>query len=97
MAAGKAIVATRLGGIPALLDDEEHALLVLPRDAPALAAAVARVLRDETLRERLGRTARERQQRSFDIESTVAALEDLYEQLFASSSRGRRRVPRSVR
>jgi glycosyltransferase involved in cell wall biosynthesis len=85
MAAGKGIVATRVGGIPALLEDEEHALLVPPRDAPALAAAVARVLRDETLRQRLGRNARERQRRKFDIQATVTELEDLYEQLFASS------------
>jgi glycosyltransferase involved in cell wall biosynthesis len=85
MAAGKAIVATRVGGIPALLEDEEHALLVPPRDAPVLAAAVARVLRDETLRQRLGRNARERQRREFDIQATVTELEDLYEQLFAAS------------
>jgi glycosyltransferase involved in cell wall biosynthesis len=85
MAAGKGIVATRVGGIPALLEDEEHALLVPPRDAPALAAAVARVLRDRTLRQRLGRNARERQHRKFDIQATVTELEDLYEQLFASS------------
>jgi glycosyltransferase involved in cell wall biosynthesis len=89
MAAGKGIVATRVGGVPALLQDEEHALLVPPRDPSALAAAVARLLRDETLRERLGRKASERQRRRFDIRSTVAELEDLYEQLFASSGRGR--------
>ena len=89
MAAGKAIVATHVGGVPALLRDEEHALLVPPRDAPALAAAVARALRDEALRERLGRNARERQRREFDISSTVTELEDLYEELFATSVRGR--------
>jgi glycosyltransferase involved in cell wall biosynthesis len=90
MAAGKAIVATGVGGVPALLSDEEHALLVPPRDPTALAAAVGRVLHDETLRERLGRNARERQQRTFDISTTVTQLEDLYEQLVASS---RRAVP----
>jgi glycosyltransferase involved in cell wall biosynthesis len=47
-------------------------------------------LHDETLRERLGRNARERQQRTFDISTTVTQLEDLYEQLVASS---RRAVP----
>jgi glycosyltransferase involved in cell wall biosynthesis len=85
MAAGKAIVATHVGGIPELLKNEEHALLVPPRDAPALAAAAARVLLDETLREQLGRNAQERQCRKFDIQTTVTEFEDLYEQLVASS------------
>jgi glycosyltransferase involved in cell wall biosynthesis len=92
MAAGKAIVATHVGGVPALLHDEEHALLVPPRDASALAASVARLLRDEALRERLGRNARERQRRRFDISSTVSELEDLYEQLYVWSGRARRAI-----
>jgi glycosyltransferase involved in cell wall biosynthesis len=90
MAAGKPIVATRVGGIPALVKHEQHALLAPRRDASALAEAVTRLLRDRELRERLGRNARERQRRDFDIESTVRAVEDLYDQLFAASGRGRR-------
>jgi glycosyltransferase involved in cell wall biosynthesis len=90
MAAGKPIVATAVGGVPDLVQNDEHALLVPPRDAPALAEAVGRLLRDRDLRERLGRNAEERQRREFDIESTVRAFEDLYEQLFAASRRGRR-------
>jgi glycosyltransferase involved in cell wall biosynthesis len=90
MAAGRAIVATRVGGIPALVQHEQHALLVPPRDPTALAAAIARLLTDERLRERLGKNARRRQQARFDIQATVQALEDLYEQLFAASARGRR-------
>ena len=94
MAAGKPIVATRVGGIPALVHDAEHALLAPPRDAPALAEAVGRLLRDKDLREQLGRNAQERQRREFDIESSVQAVEDLYEQLFAASRRGRREALR---
>jgi len=90
MAAGKPIVATRVGGIPALVKHEEHALLAPPREPLALAQEVARLLRDRELGERLGRKARERQQREFDLVSTVRAVEDLYEQLFAVSRRGRR-------
>jgi glycosyltransferase involved in cell wall biosynthesis len=89
MAAGKPIVATGVGGIPALVKHEEHALLAPPRDPQALAQAVARLLRDRDLSERLGRNARERQLREFDLQSSVRAVEDLYEQLFAASRRGR--------
>lgn len=95
MAAGKPIVATRVGGIPSLVKHEEHALLAPPRDPPALAHAVARLLQDRELRERLGRNARERQRTEFDIESSVRAVEDLYEQLFAASRRGRREALRN--
>jgi glycosyltransferase involved in cell wall biosynthesis len=84
MAAGKAIVATRVGGVPALVHDEEHALLVSPRDPTALASAVTRLLQDDQLRDRLGQNARRRQEEAFDIQATVAAVEDLYEQLFAA-------------
>jgi glycosyltransferase involved in cell wall biosynthesis len=94
MAAAKPIVATRVGGIPALVDDGEHALLTPTRDAQALADAVARLLSDGDLRERLGRNARDRQRREFDIRSTVRAVQDLYEQLFATSRRGRREAQR---
>jgi glycosyltransferase involved in cell wall biosynthesis len=95
MAAGKAIVATRVGGVPAQVRDGEHALLVPPHDAVNLASAVGRLLRDERLRARLGEKARRRQREQFDIRATVTALEELYEQLFAVSARGRReaRVP----
>jgi len=94
MAAGKPIVATRVGGIPALVHDEEQALLAPPRDAPALAEAVGRLLRDRELREQLGRNAQQRQRHKFDIEASVEAVEDLYEQLFAASRRGRREALR---
>jgi glycosyltransferase involved in cell wall biosynthesis len=90
MAAAKPIVATRVGGIPDLVGDGEQALLIRPRDARALAEAVSRLLSDRQLRERLGRNARDRQRRDFDLRSTVRAVEDLYAELFAASHRGRR-------
>ena len=58
-AAGKAIVATRVGGTPEAVADGVTALLVEPRDPVALADAVTRLLDDETLRRRLGQRAAE--------------------------------------
>src|SRR5947208_7720196 len=47
MACGRAIVATRAGGIPEIVDEGRTGLLVPPRDAAALAAAAVRALTDE--------------------------------------------------
>jgi glycosyltransferase involved in cell wall biosynthesis len=81
MAAGKPIVATRVGGVPDLVVDGEHGLLVPPRDPASLAEALGRLLRDPQLRRTLGESGRERQRRDFDIATTVRKIEDLYEAL----------------
>jgi glycosyltransferase involved in cell wall biosynthesis len=53
MAAGKVVVASRVGGLADLIVDGESGLLVPPEDPTALAAALARLLDDATLRTRL--------------------------------------------
>ena len=83
MAAGKAIVATRVGGVPDLIEDGAHGLLVPPRDPEALAGALARLLGDTALQARFGAAARERQQREFTVEAMVSRFEGLYERLLA--------------
>ena len=50
---GKAVVATRVGGLPEYVQDGVNGLLVDPGDAEALAAAILRLLQDQALRERL--------------------------------------------
>ncbi|WP_438482698.1 glycosyltransferase family 4 protein [Oleiharenicola lentus] len=60
MAAGRAIIGTRTGGMRDMLEGEPAAgLLIPPSDPDALAAAIMRLLRDGELRTRLGKTARE--------------------------------------
>jgi glycosyltransferase involved in cell wall biosynthesis len=54
---GRAVVASRVGGIPDLVEDGVNGLLVEPGDAAALAAALTRVLSDRALAERLGAAA----------------------------------------
>jgi glycosyltransferase involved in cell wall biosynthesis len=90
MAAGKAVVSTRVGGIPDVLENGREALLVDRRDPEAVAEAVARLLRDEVLREQLGTRARERHGRDFDVDGVVTRLEHLYESLFEPTQRARR-------
>jgi glycosyltransferase involved in cell wall biosynthesis len=54
---GRAVVGSRVGGIPDLVTDGETGLLVVPGDAQALAAALVAVLADESLAARLGEAA----------------------------------------
>jgi glycosyltransferase involved in cell wall biosynthesis len=73
MASGRGVVATAVGGLPDLIRDGENGLLVPPRDAAALAAAIGRALGDAP---RLGRAARE-SARGHDWHEAAVAIAEL--------------------
>jgi len=85
MAASRPVVATRTGGIPEVVVDGETGLLVPPRDAPALAEAIIRLLGDESLRAAFGRAGRQRVERRFSADRMVAATLAVYESLAGRS------------
>jgi glycosyltransferase involved in cell wall biosynthesis len=89
MDAGKPIVATRVGGVPDLIEDGVHGLLAPPGDAAALAQALERLLADRELAGRLGAAARERRLAELSFDNTVRAVEGLYEELYARTKRAR--------
>ncbi len=80
MAAGVPVVATSAGGIPEMIEDGRTGLLAAPGDAPALAAAIERILGDSSLARRLIGAAAERV-RDFEIARTVEKTERLYREL----------------
>lgn len=57
---GRALVATRSGGLPELVDEGENGFLVPPGDAPALAAAISRILDDPDMAVRMGEASARR-------------------------------------
>jgi glycosyltransferase involved in cell wall biosynthesis len=81
MDAGKPIVATHVGGVPEVIEDGVHGVLVPPRNEAALAAAVGRLLRDPDAARDMGARARERCRREFSLNRTVERLQELYERL----------------
>lgn len=91
MEAAKPIVATRVGGVPDLIDDGVHGVLVEPRDPAALAAAVAGVLRDRPAAAEMGMRARERRRAEFELELMIRRLEGIYEDLVAAKQARSRR------
>jgi len=78
MTAGRAVVATAVGGTPELIEDADSGLLVPRRDPPALAAAIARLLDEPALAARLGAAARRRVATRFASEASVERLLALY-------------------
>lgn len=91
MAMGVPVVSTAISGIPELIDEGVHGLLVPPRDAAALADALARVLVEPGLRDRLAQQGRARICERFDSRRTTVALRDLF-----AAQLARRRGPVAV-
>lgn len=87
MATGRAVVASRIGGLPDLVDDGETGLLVPPGDPQALGGALARLLADAGLRGRMGETAR-RKVRAFQASNVVTRIEGVYGDLLRDARPG---------
>jgi glycosyltransferase involved in cell wall biosynthesis len=80
-ASGAAIVATATEGAKEILRDGETGLLVPIQEPVALAEAVGKLLRDEKLRAKLGRQAREAAAKTFSLERMIEETERVYKQL----------------
>jgi L-malate glycosyltransferase len=81
MAASKAAVATRAGGIPDVMVDGETGFLVPPRDHHAMADRIVQLLKDDGLRTRMGAAALARAQERFTVERMVEGTAAVYERL----------------
>ncbi|HEX7085686.1 MAG TPA: glycosyltransferase [Vicinamibacterales bacterium] len=79
LASGTPVVAFPAGGIGAVVRDGVTGLLAPERDVNALAAAIARLLDDSALAERLGREARRWAETNASWAATAAAFEQAYE------------------
>lgn len=89
MAAGRPVLATRVGGLADAIVDGRTGRLVEPDDPAALAAVLARWIADPLERERLGRAGPERVAERFLPEQMVRAYRKLYARILepADSSR----------
>jgi glycosyltransferase involved in cell wall biosynthesis len=85
MAAGRAVIATRVGGAPDQVAHERTGLLVEYGDAPGLAAAMRRLLGAPELGERMGQAAREEARRRFQGDQVARQTYQLYRQLTGSA------------
>jgi glycosyltransferase involved in cell wall biosynthesis len=84
MAAGKPVVATRVGGIPEAVVHGETGLLVPPADPGALAEAILALLGDPGRAGAMGRAGRDRVVKKFGMDRMVLETQKLYEELLAA-------------
>ncbi len=88
LAAGRPVVATRVGGVPDVIREGEDGFLVEPGDVDALAERLARLAADPELRERLGTAGRARVIPRYSVERLVDDIDLLYRSLLASAGAG---------
>ena len=86
MAAGCPVVATRVGGLPDLIEDHKTGRLVPPRDAAALASAVLDLLHSPQIARELGKNAQAFVRQRFTVQRLLSDIDDLYTQLLAEKA-----------
>jgi glycosyltransferase involved in cell wall biosynthesis len=89
MAAGKPVIATRVGGNPEAVLDGATGFLFQPDDVETLAEKIIQLSEDGSLRQRMSAAARSRAEDVFSMARMVESYEDLYRSLFARKSSAR--------
>jgi len=87
MACARALIGTRVGGIPALVGDGVTGILVPPRDPAALAKAVNRLAGDAGLARLMGEAARARVEREFSWARIAEQTARVYGEVLVSQRR----------
>jgi glycosyltransferase involved in cell wall biosynthesis len=87
MAAGRPLIASRVGGLPDIVEDGVTGLLVPPADPAALAAAIKSLLDEPERAELMGRAARERWEENFSLPPFQRRTMEVYEEAIHSLPR----------
>lgn len=85
MAVGRPIVASRVAGIPEVIEHERHGLLVGERDVAGLAHAITRLLDAPEFAAQLGAAARERIISDLTWDKTAARFEHMYQSVLRAA------------
>ncbi len=83
MASGTAVIASGVGQLAQVIQDDSNGLLVPPGDISAMATALQRLIGDAALRSQLGQQARQDAVREYSWEGYVSRLERLYAAVIA--------------
>ncbi|MDQ4071215.1 MAG: glycosyltransferase [Actinomycetota bacterium] len=86
-AAGRPVVATRVGGVPLVVQAGVTGYLVRPGDAAEMAASLSRLLADPWQREQMGAAARRHAREQFSQERLLTEISALYTDLLSATTR----------
>lgn len=86
MGAGRPIVASRVAGVPDVIENNHHGLLVPERDPGALTAAIIHLIEDRATAQRLGQAARQRIETDLTWSQTAARFEQVYQDVICAKS-----------
>jgi glycosyltransferase involved in cell wall biosynthesis len=81
LAAARPVVATRVGGVPDVVDEGETGFLVRPRDTHALAERLEILARDPERRFAMGEAGRQRMLERYAVDRLVSDVDALYREL----------------
>ena len=81
MAMNKPVVATNVGGVPEIVEDEKSGILVEPEDCDGLASAMISVLDSPEIALKLAVEGEKRGRENFSLEEHVREIEKIYKSL----------------
>jgi len=79
MSSGTPVVASRVGGIPEVVEDGKQGILFSPQNENECVEAISTILGDNNLRKKMGDSGRQRVLKHFSIEHILPQYEKLYE------------------
>jgi glycosyltransferase involved in cell wall biosynthesis len=82
--AGAAVIVSRIGALPEIVEDRVSGLVVTPGDTTSLSQAIEELLNDEELRKKFGIAAKKRAQTLFSMKNSVDEYEKTYHQLITA-------------
>ena len=90
MAMGVPVVATRIAGVPRLIEHEQNGMMVDAGDSEQLGSTLSRLLADGGLRDRLGEAGRRQVESRYSFARRMERIRAIYDQLLAVPCGGRR-------
>ena len=84
MACAKPVVATKVGGLPEVVEDNITGDLILPKNPNTLAEAIIVLLQDKEKAQRMGQAGRKRTEKMFSLQHNIRQTVELYEKILSN-------------
>jgi len=86
MACEKPVIATNVGGLPEVVENNVTGIIVPPANAEKLAEAMETLVRDEQLRTKFGKEGRQRVERLYNWNNNLASMSQIYQEVLSEKA-----------